>query len=166
MKTYGGVDVWIHILLTSAIVGGEWSASHPCRFTPEKSPRYPFYRKLGRPQSRSGRHGEVNIFDPTGTRTPASRYFFFNLHIVGGGVQTGSTRHRGHLLSYCACPGWLWGWRIIRWNEDWQGKPKHSEKTCPSATLSTTNPTWTDPGSNPARRGGKSATNSLSYDAA
>jgi hypothetical protein len=29
----------------------------------------------------------------------------------------------------------------IRWNEDWQGKPKYSEKTCPGATLSTTNPT-------------------------
>jgi hypothetical protein len=28
-----------------------------------------------------------------------------DLRIVGGGVQTGSTRHRGHLLSYCACPG-------------------------------------------------------------
>jgi hypothetical protein len=27
------------------------------------------------------------------------------------------------------------------WNEDWQGKPKYSEKTRPSATLSTTNPT-------------------------
>jgi hypothetical protein len=24
------------------------------------------------------------------------------------------------------------------WNEDWQGKLKYSEKTCPSATLSTT----------------------------
>jgi hypothetical protein len=24
------------------------------------------------------------------------------------------------------------------WNEDWQGKPKYSEQTCPSATLSTT----------------------------
>jgi hypothetical protein len=30
---YGGVDVWIHIFLTSALVGGEWSASHPGRFT-------------------------------------------------------------------------------------------------------------------------------------
>jgi hypothetical protein len=28
MKTYGGVDVQIHIFLTSALVGGEWSASH------------------------------------------------------------------------------------------------------------------------------------------
>jgi hypothetical protein len=88
------------------------------------------------------------------------------MRIVGGGVQTGSTRHPGHLLSHCACPGWLWGWRIIRWNEDWHGKPKYSETTCPSATLSTTNPTWPDPGSNPGRRGGKPATNRLRYGAA
>jgi hypothetical protein len=32
-------------------------------------------------------------------------------------------------------------------------------KTCPSATLSTTNPTWPDPGSNPDHRCGKPATN-------
>jgi hypothetical protein len=43
------------------------------------------------------------------------------------------------------------------------GKPKYSEKTCPSATLSTTNPTWPEPGSNPGRRGGKPANNRLSY---
>jgi hypothetical protein len=29
-----------------------------------------------------------------------------------------------------------------RWNENWQEKPKYSEKTCPSATLSTINATW------------------------
>jgi hypothetical protein len=34
MKTYGGVDVWIHIFLTSALVAGELSASRPSRFTP------------------------------------------------------------------------------------------------------------------------------------
>jgi hypothetical protein len=60
---------------------------------------------------------------------------------------------------------WWWLWRNW-WNEDWQGKPKYSEKTCPSATFSTTNPTWLDPGSNPGRRGGKPATNRLSYGAA
>jgi hypothetical protein len=32
-------------------------------------------------------------------------------------------------------------------------------KTCPSATLSTTNPTITDPGSNPGLRGERPATN-------
>jgi hypothetical protein len=35
-----------------------------------------------------------------------------------------------------------------------------------AATLSTTNPTWSDPGSNPGRRGGKPETNRLSYGAA
>jgi hypothetical protein len=79
-------------------------------------------------------------------------FYFFLIRIVGGGVQAGSTRHVGHWIAYCICPGWLWWWRIL-WNEDWQGKPKYSEKTCPSATLSiTTNPTWPDPGSNSGRR--------------
>jgi hypothetical protein len=60
---------------------------------------------------------------------------------------------------------WGWLWRNL-WNKDWQGKPKYSEKTCPSATLSTTNPTWLDPGFNPVRRGGKPGTKRLSYGAA
>jgi hypothetical protein len=36
MKAYGGVDVYILIFLTSALDGGEWSASHPGHFTPEE----------------------------------------------------------------------------------------------------------------------------------
>jgi hypothetical protein len=39
------------------------------------------------------------------------------------------------------CPGLLWWWRGT-WDEwFWQEKPKYSEKTCPDATLSTTNST-------------------------
>jgi hypothetical protein len=39
MKAYGGVDVQIHIFLTSALPGGEWSALHPRRFNPgERTP--------------------------------------------------------------------------------------------------------------------------------
>jgi hypothetical protein len=39
MKTYGGVDVYTHVFLISALVGGERSASRPCRFTPgERAP--------------------------------------------------------------------------------------------------------------------------------
>jgi hypothetical protein len=34
MKTYGGVNVYTHLFLTLALVGGEWSASCPGRFTP------------------------------------------------------------------------------------------------------------------------------------
>jgi hypothetical protein len=36
MEAYGAVDAWIRVLLTSALVGGEWSASRFCRFTPEE----------------------------------------------------------------------------------------------------------------------------------
>jgi hypothetical protein len=39
-------------------------------------------------------------------------------------------------------------------------------KTCPSATLSTTNPTWTDPGSNTGLRGERPETNILSHGTA
>ena len=53
-----------------------------------------------------------------------------------------------------------------RWNEIDIGKPKYSGKTCPSATLSTTNPIWTDPGSNLSLRGGRPATNRLSHGTA
>jgi hypothetical protein len=39
MKTYGGVDVYIHVFLISALVGCEWLASHSGRFTlVEKAP--------------------------------------------------------------------------------------------------------------------------------
>jgi hypothetical protein len=37
MNAHGGVDVETHVFLTSALVGGEWSASRPCRFTPEET---------------------------------------------------------------------------------------------------------------------------------
>jgi hypothetical protein len=39
MKTYGRVHIQTQVFLTSALVGGEWSASHPGRFTPvERAP--------------------------------------------------------------------------------------------------------------------------------
>jgi hypothetical protein len=58
-----------------------------------------------------------------------------------------------------------WEWNSW-WNENWQGKPKYLENTFPSATLSTTNPTWPDLGWNPGRRGEKPATSRLSYGTA
>jgi hypothetical protein len=39
-------------------------------------------------------------------------------------------------------------------------------KTCPIATLSTTNPAWTDKGSNPGLRGERPPTNRLSHGTA
>jgi hypothetical protein len=66
------------------------------------------------------------------------------------------------LLAYCTSPRW-WRWVWSNWWNAWQGKRKFSEKTCSSAALSTTNPTWPDQGSNPGHRGGKPATNRISF---
>jgi len=41
--------------MTAALEGGEWSAArHGCTLPPGKT-RFPFYRRLGGPQGRSGR---------------------------------------------------------------------------------------------------------------
>jgi hypothetical protein len=73
MKTYGVVDVWINVFLTSALVGGVVSFT-PLPLIPRgKSPRYSLERRLGGPQSRSGLRGEEKNLEPTGTRTP-TRY--------------------------------------------------------------------------------------------
>jgi hypothetical protein len=53
MKAYGGVDVYIHIFLTSALAGGEWLASCADRFTPgERAPGTLWIR--GRVDPRAG----------------------------------------------------------------------------------------------------------------
>jgi hypothetical protein len=49
--------------------------------------------------------------------------------------------------------------------ETWKGNRSTGRKPTPSATLSTTNLTWQDPGLNPDLHGVKPATNRLSYGA-
>ena len=41
--------------MTAALEGGEWSAACPGRTLPPGKTRYPFYKRLGGPQGRSGR---------------------------------------------------------------------------------------------------------------
>jgi hypothetical protein len=75
MKAYGGVDVYIHVFLTSALVGVSGQLHASAAFPPGgKSPFYPLDRSLDGPKIRSGRRGEEKIFYPTGTRTPTSRF--------------------------------------------------------------------------------------------
>jgi len=52
--------------MTAALEGGEWSAARPGRTLPPRKTRYPFYRRLGGPQGRSG--GAENLV-PTGIRS-------------------------------------------------------------------------------------------------
>jgi hypothetical protein len=47
MKMYWGVEVKLHVFLTSTLDGGEWSASNSGRFIPEERPaRNPLDRRL------------------------------------------------------------------------------------------------------------------------
>jgi hypothetical protein len=67
MKAYGGVDVYIHIFLTSAQAESELSASRPGRFTPgERTPC-----RLGEP--RACLDNVEKLLGLTGTRTPTLR---------------------------------------------------------------------------------------------
>jgi hypothetical protein len=90
---------------------------------------------------------------------------FFISFLVWGETESLATSATNWPIVPAPDDRWWWVWSS-RWNENWQGKPKYSEKAYPSATLSTTNPTWPDLGSNPGRRGGKPATNRLSYGTA
>jgi hypothetical protein len=54
----GGRMYSSYSFMTSALDGGEWSASRPDRALPQgKVRRYPLYRRLGGSQSRSGHRG-------------------------------------------------------------------------------------------------------------
>ena len=53
--------------MTTALVGGEGSASRPGRPLPPGKTRYPLYRRLGGPQGRSGQVRKISLppeFDP------------------------------------------------------------------------------------------------------
>jgi hypothetical protein len=52
------------------------------------------------------------------------------------------------------------------WNYIFAGEIEVLGENLPSATLSTTNPTWIDPGANPGLRGERPATNRLSHGTA
>jgi len=53
--------------MTTALEGGEWSAGRPGRTLPPGKTHYPFYRRLGGSQGRSGR---VKKLVPTGILSP------------------------------------------------------------------------------------------------
>jgi hypothetical protein len=75
MKTYGEMEVQFHAFLISALDKYEWSVQAPTALFLEKlppPPRYPLHRRLGGPQSRSGRYGEEENLCPCGGNEPRS----------------------------------------------------------------------------------------------
>jgi hypothetical protein len=70
----------------------------------------------------------------------------------------------GHRLACCSSPRW-WVWRATV-EKYWQESLRTRRKTCPSATLSTTNSTWSDSGAKPGLLVERPATNLLSHGTA
>ena len=62
--------------MTRALEGGEWSAARPGRTLSPGKTRYPFYRRLGGPQGRSGWAENLAPpgFDPRTVQPVVSRY--------------------------------------------------------------------------------------------
>jgi hypothetical protein len=101
-------------------------------------------------------HGVISL--DRGWLSPLSVALLISCFTLGGGVEWVLVHNYwGRYWPVAPAPddGW-WVWSS-GWNSQ-QGIPKYWEKTCPSATLSTINPTWPEPGSNPYRRCGKPAT--------
>ena len=63
--------------MTVALERGEWSAARPCRTLPPVKTRYPFYRRLGGFQGRSGR---AENLVPTGIRSRTDQPIAHSLH--------------------------------------------------------------------------------------
>jgi hypothetical protein len=74
MKTYGGVEVYLHALLVSSLDIGEWSASRPDYFTSGRKYLVPIAEDAGWtlktvwPQCR-----KEKFITPVGNRTPITR---------------------------------------------------------------------------------------------
>jgi hypothetical protein len=62
--------------MTAALEGGEWSAARPGHNLPPGKTRHPLYRRLGRPQGRSGRAENLAPlgFDPRAVQPVVSRH--------------------------------------------------------------------------------------------
>ena len=74
--------------MTAVQEGGEWSAARPGRTLPPGKTRYPFYRRLGGPQDRSGR-AENLVY--TGIRSRTVQPVAQSLYLLS---------YRAHLLYY------------------------------------------------------------------
>jgi hypothetical protein len=105
MKAHGGVDVQIRIFLTSALVGGEWSASRPACFTSgERAPGTHWIGGWVGPR-RSGQRAERKFLILPGLELrplgrPAHNQSLYRLHYPGSlQGQQYMTKYIQNLLS-------------------------------------------------------------------
>jgi hypothetical protein len=91
----------------------------------------------------------------------STSYWDFFL-VFWGGVRLSPLGTSTNIWPFVQAPDdrwWLWS---IMWNEDWQGNRSTRRKPAPMPLSPPQTPHWPDLGSNPGRRGGKTATNRLS----
>jgi hypothetical protein len=91
---YGEYRYSSTLFLTSALEGGEGSASRPDRNLPPGKNRYPLYRRLGGPQGRSGQVRKISPppgFDPRTVQAVGSCYIYV------GCVVAKASREQVHL---------------------------------------------------------------------
>jgi hypothetical protein len=79
--------------------------------------------------------GQVPVFISPGNREAQAKGSLF---VASYDSQGYGRDIRAHLYARSSIPGVLY---VIYKNENWQGKPKYAEETCPSAILFTTNVT-------------------------
>jgi len=77
MNAQKGLDLSLYSYFNLGAIRGGWLRPRPSRFTARKEIRYPFHRRLGKSQDRSGRVRR-NLhpwgFDPKTVQLLASRY--------------------------------------------------------------------------------------------
>jgi hypothetical protein len=100
------------LFLTSALEGGEGSASRPGRTSPPGKTRYPLYRRLVGPQGRSGQVRKISPppgFDPRTVQPVGSRYTDYATRPTStevlGEKKNLPKRHFVHQTSHTHVPG-------------------------------------------------------------
>jgi hypothetical protein len=113
--------------LKSYLIGIRWVA-------------YETYELYGRTYRKTRTRGLSLVYE-LGRRRKQEVYSIIIIIIIISGVGLSPLGTAATNRPIVQAPDVRWGWLWSNWwNEDWQGKPKYSEKSCPSATLSTTIP--------------------------
>ena len=70
IQPMGGMEVLLYSFMTTALEGGEGSASRPGRSLQPGKTQYPLYTRLGGPQDRAEQVRKISPPPPTGIRSP------------------------------------------------------------------------------------------------
>jgi len=90
--------------MTAALEGGEWSAVRPGRTLLPGKTRYPFYRRLGGPQGRSGRAEESRPHPDSIPDRPARSHSLYRLSYAPHPSQI-SIFNNSIVFIMCNCSG-------------------------------------------------------------